>query len=424
MNLTSLIFYGLVNIAMLLTYLGGKNRIYEFPFWAGAIALGWFFPQAIGGFLNSGQYPAGAYSGGMFFASLCTIGLWVGYNKTKKRIQVTNSWLDISFAEDKLYVSGAVLCCLGYYFQWKLQSLPEEMLASTQWSGATVKYLFLASIGKVGFLVLWLMYISGRKLFAPKLLIFVMPGLYMAVYTAFVQGRRAGMMNLVSYVLVGLWFCKRIIVPRSIIIAGLVVGITLVNSIGIYRDIMRNKDVSLVERFSVASKADYTSNTKKIAGSAGPEFNNYIIFRQVYSDIGKYDFGAYHWNGTVGNFVPSQLVGRAFKQSLIFPVANIQAITKEKYRYSPGVGSTVTGYCDAFGSFGWFGFIKFIIIGSMMGVLYRHAMSGSFLGKLLYVNLLSTAMHGITHVTQTILVSSWIYFFALGFPIIWLARNK
>ena len=279
-------------------------------------------------------------------------------------------------------------------------------------------------IFKIGFLALWLLYLSGKRIVIPKLLVFIIPSFLMLLDAAVLNGRRAGMMNLVSYVLVGLWFVRRIVVPRGFVVVGLVLGLILVNAIGTYRSLIFNKEASLLERFSGAVKADYTSSSKKVIEKAGVEFNNYIIYRQVYSEVAVYDYGLIHWNGLVGNYVPAQIVGREFKQALMIQLVNVQSIAREKYGYKFGIGGTVTGYCDAFGSFGWLGFIKFFIIGYIMGVLYRQAMLGSFFGQLLYIYLLGTAMQAITHVTQTILVSGWFYFFALGYPALRLARVR
>ncbi len=424
MNLVTLILYGMVNAAMAITYLFGKNRIYEFPFWAGAIALGWFFPQALGGYLTIEEYPPGAYASGLFFATFCSIALWAGYEFSVKKEPRQAGWLGVPFYTKNLFLAGAVLCALGYYFQMRLLSLPEEMLAQTQWTGAAVKYLFLASIGKIGFIVVWLLYLEGRKWTSFKLLLFVAPGLLMALNAALVQGRRAGMMNLAAYVLVGLWFTRRIIIPRGFFIVGLVCGLILVNAIGTYRAIMRNSEISLRDRLSEAAQADYTSSSKKVLEKSGGEFDNYIFYSKIYSETGLFDYGLIHWNGFVGNYVPAQIIGRGTKQALMMPLIDYRDLAREKYGHTFAVGSTVTGYCDAFGSFGWLGFIKFLWIGGIMGGLYRHAMVGSFLGQLLYVYLLNIAMHSITHATHTILVASWVYFFALGYPVIRWARVK
>jgi len=409
---------------MLLSCMLKRGRIYEFPFWAGAIALGWFFPQAVGGLLNPNLYPDGAYAAGMFFATLCTAGLWVGFDRGVKRESGHATWLDATFCEHKLYWSGALLCVFGFFFQHKLTSLPAEMLAQTQWSGAVVKYLFLASVFKFGFLALWILYLRQPKLIVPKLLLFLTPCLLMLLDAAVLRGRRAGMMNLAAYILVGLWFVRRKLVPRWLIATGLVAGLTLINAIGTYRSIMGNRDATLGERLSAVSKADYTSSSKKMVKKSGSEFVNYIFYRQLYEDVGKYDFGLIHWNGLVANYVPAQIIGRELKQSFMFPLLNIASEAKQRYGHSFVVGSTVTGFCDAFGSFGWFGFVKFIAIGWIMGVLYRHAMHGAFLAQLLYLYSLGTAMQAITHATHPILCSIWVYFIALGYPVLHFAKGK
>lgn len=424
MNLAALIVYGLVNLTMVIYHLINKNRLYEFPFWAGMIALGWFFPQAIGGYLNSSQFPPGAYANGMLFAALCTVALWYAFNRALAGRASKPSWLDASFDTAKLYQAGAVLCMCGFFFQWKLAHLPEELTSMTQWTGPAVKYLFLSSIFVFGFLTLWLIYLNQSRLVVPRLWIFIIPSLLLLLQAAVLHGRRAAMMDLVSYLLVGLWFVRRVSLPRWFVIAGLTMGLALINAIGAYRAIMSEKG-SLSERLAAASKIDFANESENVLKKSGLEFSNYIFYRQVYAEVGNFDWGLVHWNGLVANYVPAQIVGRSFKNSLMILLEDrTMEIARSKYGHPYGVGTTVTGYTDAFASFGWFGFVKFMVIGWIMGVLYRHAMQGSFLGQLLYVYSLSTAMHSVSHVTHTILFSIWIYFFALGYPALHFAKIR
>ena len=132
-------------------------------------------------------------------------------------------------------------------------------------------------------------------------------------------------------------------------------------------------------------------------------------------------------NRLVFNYVPAQLVGAEFKRALCLKgetTTDVVQLTYSELGHVASKGSTVTGFLDAFRSFGWFGFIKFGLIGWLMGVLYQRAMQGLFLGQLLYVYLLSGAMHAITHSTGRILFSSWVYFFALAYPIFLWARER
>lgn len=427
MDLIALILYGLVNVAMVLSHLRGKGLFYQFPFWAGAIALGWFFPQAVSGYLNIEGFPENAYIDGMVFATLCSAALWTGYSLALQRVPQRPSWLDARFDMNRLFMAGAVLCVFGFFFQWKLSSLPEEVLSETRWSGAAVKYLFFASVFKIGFLTLWLMYLSQPKLVVPRLLIFIIPCLTMLFSTAVLYGRRAEMMNLVAYLFVSLWFARRKSIPRWIIITGLVVGLVLINSIGTYRAIMKNKEASLTQRLTEAAQTDYLKEAEKKPKESSIEFKNYIFSRQLYAEQSLYDFGCSHWNKLVFNYVPAQIVGREVKDSLMLDYLGDKSpkqLVRELYGHRFMTGSTWTGYADAFGSFGWFGFIKFLAIGGIMGTLYRYGMYGGILGQLLYVYTLGTAMHAITHGTHQILFSVWVYFFALGYPALRWAQVK
>lgn len=427
MNLFSLVLYGAVNVAMVFYYLSGRGRFYQFPFWVGMIALGWFFPQAVGGYFNHAEFPGNAYSDGMFFAALCTGFLWIGFEHAVKRTPpAKESWLDARFNPHKLYYAGAALCLFGFFFQWKLLSLPEEMLAETQPSGLVVKYLFLGNIFKLGFIALWLLYLSQHRVLVPKMLVFIIPGLLLMLDAVVLRGRRASMMNLVSYLVISLWFVRRIAIPRWLIIVGLSLGLVLINGIRTYRLILMDKEAPLSERLSEAASADYLSASKRNWDQSGAEFKNYIYYRQIYADAGIHDFGIVHWNRFVRNYIPAQLVGRDLKKSLMLkPTAlDIKVLVEEEYGHTFKLGTTVTGYKDAFGSFGWVGVVKFLLVGSIMGGLYRHAMQGAFLGQLLYVYFLAKGMQCVSHGTDGFLVRGWIYFFTLGFPFLLWAKRR
>ncbi len=425
MDLSVLILYAVLNATMVLIHLLSRNRIYEFPFWAGAIALGWFLPQAFEEYAYRSQFPDFAYLDGMLFASLCTLALWIGFRCAYRRVPAKGAWLDIPFDLRRLSVAGAMLCTFGFFFQWKLSSLPDEVLAQTQWSGAAVKYLFLASVFVFGFITLWLVYLSEGRVFAPHLLLFLVPCLMLLLKSALLHGRRAVMMDLASYFIVGFWLVRRVGIPRWVLVSGLVLGLLLVNSIGIYRSIMSEKDRPLSERIESLFNADFSSTDDRARTYTNLEFKNYIFYRFIHARKGLYDYGLMHWNQFVFNYVPAQIVGREVKNSLMLkPRADPMKLAEEEFGHAFYTGTTTTGYCDAFASFGWFGFIKFTLIGWIMGVLYRHAMQGAFLAQLLYLYSLGPAMHAITHHTHKFLVSGWVYFFMLGFPLLYLAHVR
>ncbi len=427
MDLIALVLYGTITALMILVcFFRGRGNYFEFPFWAGLISGGWFLPQAISSFAEADQFPDGAYTAGLMFAAICNLMMWVGFELTNNRKAVGSSWLNDDFDKGRLYFAGAVMCCIGFFFQYKLQSLPDELFSSTQWSGALVKYLFFASVFKLGFVALWLLYLTDRKVMNVKLLVFIVPSLMLLLQAVVLRGRRGAMMSLFAYIFCSIWLVRRYAIPRAVLVALVFAGIIMVNTIGVYRVMMSDKDTPLVERMSKAIKA--VSEEKNLSKGSGSEFKNYTHVIALYRDTKRFDYGGIHWNELVFNYVPGQLVGREFKQSLKLETGmssrEAAEILLEKFGYRMKVGTTISGYADAFGSFSWFGAIKFLLIGLMMGTLYRHAMSGTFLGQMLYVYVLSAAMHAVSHGTNRILASVWVYFFALAYPLLYRAKIR
>lgn len=103
MELLSLILYGGINLAMLLKNFFVHGRFYEFPFWAEVISLGWFYPMVIGGYFKLFRYPEGAYASGMFFAALCTVALWVGFELAMRNDMKRNRLFEMQFDTIRLY---------------------------------------------------------------------------------------------------------------------------------------------------------------------------------------------------------------------------------------------------------------------------------------------------------------------------------
>jgi hypothetical protein len=104
-------------------------------------------------------------------------------------------------------------------------------------------------------------------------------------------------------------------------------------------------------------------------------------------------------------YVPAQLVGTEFKETLYLPISSP---AYEQFFYTPMLGSTQTGFSDAFASFWYFGSLKFFLIAFCMQKLWWAARAGSFMAQLLYMLLPMNALEAITHSTQNF-VSPWVH---------------
>jgi hypothetical protein len=110
-----------------------------------------------------------------------------------------------------------------------------------------------------------------------------------------------------------------------------------------------------------------------------------------------FDYGLFHWNALVQDYVPAQIVGTEFKSGLM---VDLDTPDWAVYYHVPSIGSTSTGLADAFQSFWYFGFVKFAAIGWLMGLLYRAGNRGHLLAQVAYALLASYSLVSITHHTN------------------------
>ncbi len=85
-------------------------------------------------------------------------------------------------------------------------------------------------------------------------------------------------------------------------------------------------------------------------------------------------------------------------------------------------GTTNTGMADCFQSFGYFGFVKFLLIGYIMGRWYARGLHGDLLGQLTYVTMMGAALHTVSHGTHW-LVNAWIHMAIFSYPFLYWARK-
>lgn len=185
-----------------------------------------------------------------------------------------------------------------------------------------------------------------------------------------------------------------------------VVGLFLNSQIGKYRENAYSNNVSISENIK---NLDFSFTQKKTT-LQNQEINNAILGINACYENGVYDFGSFNWNGLVKNFVPKKLKGEDFKQSLMFPLRN-EALVNNLSKS----GSTMTGYYDAFTSFGIFAGIKFLFIGLILGRLWKKS-EKSVLSLILYVALMSPSLHSITHSTNNFF-SCIVFFLFFVYPL-------
>jgi len=393
------------------------DRVYQFPFLAGVTAAAWLIPQAIS--LTKFVFiPEGAVTRMLLMAVLCMAMIYAGYAWPKLPLQSLN-W---TFETTRLVQSSFVLTLVGGVFYVLIYILVPDRLEGGIRSGFPIALLFFANLADYGFALAVLTYSRTRS--RPALIIALIGSVF--YLDAILFGvRRAVTAEFVLIILLAAWFGRRKILPRPVVLVGMLAGMTLINvSIGELRNAAKDgltwqelSQIEWTENFAgtTSAQAERTTGTEIEAGAYRME---------VTAEAGAYDLGVFHWNHLIFNYVPAQLFGQSFKQSFYIGTYSSSRVAGayERFGYTTHTGLTSTGMTDAFNSFWYFGCLKFFLVAYIMSKFFLAANRGHFIAQLLCMILIVPAMHVVTHNTHWFF-QNWPHMVVFLLPALWYARN-
>ena len=387
-----------------------RGAIYGYPFLAGAVFVGWALPQLIG--LSSERFlPPGALESTLVMASLCAAMCWLGAVAARPPYRKP-VW---AYDDNRLLVVSAGLSLIGGYFYYAITQLPEELTSVSGWTGLPVAYLFFARLLTYGFAIAVLMFARSRSRVALLIVLFDAVFYFDRIVIA---GRRQDTGEVALIILLAWWFQRGRCIPRPLMLAGLVVGALFVNSTSDYRSASGQKEGP---KWNEIADIDFMGNLQKLTEHGGPELMNAAYIIAAVDRTLNFDVGIPHWNALVFAYVPAQLVGKEFKDSLYLPYENWRGSSDapspayEQFLYVPLPGSTITGFADTYASFWYFGCLEFFAIAYCMQKLWWWARGGSFLAQLLYMLMLMSALLVITHGTDAFIIP-WVHVAAFLLP--------
>lgn len=364
----SLILWGLLD----------RRRMLQYPFLAGGAVAVQFIPPLIASSTPEEMltYPGGfALQRVALMVCLCLAAGIAGYFYTGRKPRSFN-W---EMNEKKLLSGALVLVAGGIFFGFMLSRLPAEQLNASQWSGMPVRYLFFASMGTYGFIICLLMFLKTWNKLA---LLGLLPGLIGFLQVIIMGGRRTPTAMLGLAVVAALWFCRKRLLPRAVMLAGLLGFIVFVFSIGDYRNIQKSTSEAKLEE---VKKIDFMENLKfsQIRKDQSHEVMNAMYIMEAVSRLGTYDYGATLYNTLIAAYLPRQLVGDTIKAA--FMARSVAELVEEELHYTMRVGSCTTGVADAFAAFSYFGCMVFFVQGFFMRRFWEGAEAGSWVYQTLYL---------------------------------------
>ncbi len=396
-----------ITFALLATVLGRKGRVYEYPFFAGAMFFSFVLPQ-LPGLATDPYLPEGAFAKTMVVTLSCAVMLWLGWTISNRPMRA----FSYEMCEQRLITAAAVLSALGAFFYFKISHLPVEVRDLSLPTGLPVAYNFFAKMLGYGFALATICFVRTRSRVALAIALF---GATFYLERIIFAGRRGDTSEFVLIILLSHWFERGRTVPRALALAAVLVGTLVMNSTGDYRKVAKTEEGPSLDRIM---QIDFVGNIKDLLANGGPEMLNAIYKINAIDQNMILDFGAFHWNTLVFNYIPAQVTGTEFKELLFIPIRNPYAFTK----HAPATGSTETGMADGFGSFWYLGAVKFFLIGLVLKRLYCAALQRSIPGQLLYMLLLTPGMLAITHHTHFIL-NIWVHLSIFLYPVLIWARR-
>jgi hypothetical protein len=406
-------FLLLLCLLVLLIFLmgGGMSRkaaIYEFPFLAGATFFSFIFPQLIG-LRHDHDLPRFALEKTIIMVFLCAAMCRMGYSIRNQPLR-SFRW---PFDDGKLVVASGVLTLIGAWFFFQISRMPEDVKGATMWSGTIIAYHFFAAILPYGFALAVLLYFKRPSLASLSISLF---GSLFYLDRIFISGKRGVTLEFLFILVLGWWFGRRKVLPKGLVLASILLGTLALYSTGDYRTRVKEENGP---KWQSVTEIPFLDNLKTLMTKGGEEMRNVVYVIEATERTSSYDYGLFHWNTLVFNYVPAQLVGEDFKKSLCFDLPNV---AEDVFGYEASLGSTITGVMDCFSSFWYLGCLKFFFIAVIMRKIYQAACEGHFVAQLFYMLILTPALHTITHHTQWF-ISPWVHMILFLIPALYLARG-
>ncbi len=388
-------------------------RVYQFPFGAAAVFIGFIAPPLFG-LLQAYDLPHWATARYIIMCILCLAMCWLGDAFARAHLRPKMEW---PVYDSFRWLAGATILILVGAIAYVRNRVLFQMEYAMN-TGAVVAINFFVFLLRYGFIMAVVYFLRTKSRYA--LALACLAALYYGDRIVFF-GRRMDTIEF-TFVLVGsLWLVLGKAVPRTAVIVTVVAAALAIGSVGAYRQIVVSP--SGERDWSRLTQVDPIETFRQTALEGSTETVSGIYLMAAGAHDRAFDFGLYHWNSLVFNYVPAQLFGADFKESLYLPLPDLVETAARLYGFRPVTGTTVTGMVDCFSSFWYLGCLKFFLIAAAMQWLYQCALHGSLMAESCYLFMMCMALHAITHHTQWF-ISPWVHMLFFWFPVMLYARTS
>ncbi|MDB5706262.1 MAG: putative rane protein [Sphingomonas bacterium] len=385
------------------------RSIFDYPFVVGMFLSVWFLPQA----WNVERLGlAGAFDPTLAwrYIILCIVFLVGGYllgrGMNLQQAKTNQAEISAMYSEKRMSQASAGLIAVGAVAYFMMSRLAATDEYGAGWNGIIIVYATLAQCLVFGAALTFLIYLRTKDKFS-LVLFFIATAVFAPVL--FVSIKREFIFEFCVIVFGSLFLVRNIVPSRLILIAGCVIGAFIVNNAGDIRGYVKENDATLVGALTDSDliTQSTTSARDRSAEPAAPEVSGAVTDIAIASEIGDYYPFTSIINGMVSRYFPSFIFGRDAKNALMMKNRDENPLLNRYYAN----GATRTGFSDTFQDFWYFGVFAFMALGFFYGWTLNLAKIGGLRGQYLYVSMLGTGLHAITHSFAE---------FAAALPFLWL----
>lgn len=370
-------------------------RIFEYPQFMATVFAVFILPQAVSLTRFPGTTPAGAIETVLLMCVLCLGMCLAGYLVRPSKSALP--YLTLPVNAPRLFIGGLVFVACGYFFDHLISLMTEEETGGSMWSGVVTIYAFFEGLIYPGFAICLITALQNPRQPFPWIATAI--AAYLPIEITIFAGRREATTQFVLTIFLTIFYTRRWVPPRLVIVAGIVFATLAIPATGTYRTIVSLGAWNYLPQFDLVENFTTFVNSE----SSTLELRNGAMLIESTRRGGSYEYGSAYWDQMVFRFMPAQIIGARAKQALMFHTLEERTAEEEMAQhlgFQVDTGSTMTGMGDVFRQFGFAGCVFFALVAVLFRNLYSASLKpGSTFAQLLYISIATTSMRAITHQT-------------------------
>jgi hypothetical protein len=374
-----------------LALMRGADAIYKFPGFMTFAFVVFILPQAIALVRIPGAAVPEAVASVLWMSTLCLVACFVGYRHLNFNFLGV---LKSTRCHERHLILGAVIfTVIAVICQSMIGLMSDEERGGSMWSGKVTAYFFFSG-GIYPAIAIFLRYALRESSVTGWLLFGV--AMIQPVTNIIWGGRREVAAQAILTIGLVLFFERRLLPPRWLVPLAAVAALLIIPATGTYRSKAATFDWAGVQQMNLVDNFKSYMNEESIL-----ELRNAAIYIEATKSMDDYGWGAAYWDEMVWRFVPAQLLGNGFKDSLMIARGKMDYESQLlSIGYYVSVGSTLTGMADSFSQFGYFGAAVFAVMALWFKNVWESATQpDSIFAQLMYIGSVTSAMRAVTHQT-------------------------